>query len=68
VLKDRSPRRRTRGQRGAAAVEFALVLPLLVMFLMGIITGGFAYFEKISTADAMREGARFGATTELVTG
>jgi hypothetical protein len=48
------------------AVEFALVLPLLVMLLMGTITGGLTYFDKISIADAARESARFGATADVV--
>ncbi len=30
-------------QRGAVAVEFALVLPILVMLLLGTVTAGVAY-------------------------
>jgi Flp pilus assembly protein TadG len=48
---------------GAAIVEFAMVLPLLVMLLLGMITGGLALNSSIAMADAVREGARFGATT-----
>jgi Flp pilus assembly protein TadG len=55
-------------ERGAVAVEFALVLPLLVMLLMGIITGGLAYSNSIGLANAVREGARFGATGEVDSG
>jgi Flp pilus assembly protein TadG len=57
-----------RRERGAVAVEFALVLPLLVMLLMGIITGGLAYSNSIGLANAVREGARFGATADLTSG
>jgi Flp pilus assembly protein TadG len=49
-------------ERGASLVEFALVAPLLVMMLLGIFTGGQAYFQKISVTDSVREGARYGAT------
>ena len=62
----RAPVRATtspRGERGAVAVEFALVLPILVMLLMGIVTGGVTYSRAIGLTNAVREGARFGATT-----
>ena len=39
-------------------VEFALVLPILVMLLVGIIQFGFAYNTTISMEAAAREGAR----------
>lgn len=61
LIRRRGARRR---EQGAVAVEFGLIVIPLIMLLMGITTGGLAYFEKISIADAMREGARFGATTE----
>lgn len=49
--------------RGSVAVEFAIVLPLLVALLFGIITGGLAYNRALGVSDGVREGARFGATT-----
>ena len=48
----------TRDDRGAAMVEFAIVLPLLIMLLMGIIEFGRAYNTQISIQAAAREGAR----------
>lgn len=51
-----------RGERGAALVEFALVLPLLMALILGGITGGTALGEKNSMTNAAREGARLGAT------
>ena len=44
--------------RGAVMVEFALVLPLLVMLLVGIIQFGLAYSAQVSISGAAREGAR----------
>lgn len=45
-------------ERGAVAVEMAIVLPLLLLFLGGIIDFGRAYFTQIVLANAAREGAR----------
>jgi Flp pilus assembly protein TadG len=57
-----------RRDRGAVAVEFALVLPLLAMLLMGVITGGMTFTNSIGLANAVREGARFGATGDIGSG
>jgi Flp pilus assembly protein TadG len=54
-----------RREDGAAAVEFALVLPLLVIVTLGIITGGLSYSNAIGVQNAVREGARFGATGDV---
>ena len=45
-------------ERGASAVEFALILPLLVMLVFGIIETGRGYNAKIELTGAVREGAR----------
>ena len=47
-----------RGDRGAAALEFALVLPLLLILSMAVIEFGRAYNTVISLQGAAREGAR----------
>lgn len=44
--------------RGAAAVEFALVLPILLLVVCGIIDFGRAYNAKITLTHAAREAAR----------
>src|SRR5215831_13065346 len=44
--------------RGAAAVEFALVLPILVILIFGIIDFGRMLNAKITLTEAAREGAR----------
>jgi Flp pilus assembly protein TadG len=55
-----TPRRES--ERGAALVEFALILPIVVSLLMGLVTGGLAYNKKIAITDAVRGAARYGAT------
>jgi Flp pilus assembly protein TadG len=50
-----------RGQEGASAVEFAIVLPILVLFVFGIIEFGFAYNRMQGIQAASREGGRVAA-------
>lgn len=45
-------------ERGAAAVEFALVLPILLTLVLGTIEFGRAYNVQISLTHAAREAAR----------
>ncbi len=47
-----------RGERGQAAVEFALVTPLLVVLLLGVIQVGVAFHDYVTLTDAARAGAR----------
>lgn len=61
----RSSTRRDRSDSGASLVEFALVLPLFMMVLLGMFTGGLAYSRKLAVTQATREGARYGATLPL---
>jgi Flp pilus assembly protein TadG len=49
--------------RGAAAVEFALVLPLLLMIVLGTIDWGWYFFVSQIVTNAAREGARVGSLT-----
>ena len=60
-------KRRRNGQRdqGAAAVEFVLVLPVLLVILFGIIDFGRLMHAKLQLAEAAREGAR---ASELIVG
>ena len=55
-------RRRTRTQSGAVVVEFALVVPFLAMLLIGLVTTGMTYSDHLAVSNAVREGARFGAS------
>ena len=47
-------------QRGVAAVEFAIVLPLLLFLFIGITEFGITYYNKQILTNAAREGARAG--------
>jgi Flp pilus assembly protein TadG len=49
-------------ERGAVAVEFALIVPLLCMLLVGTVTVALAYSQKVALSNAVREGARLGAS------
>jgi len=48
------------GQRGASAVEFAVLAPLFVALLFAIVEFGLILYTKNMLAHASREGARFG--------
>jgi len=50
--------------RGAAAVEFALLLPVLLLLVFGIIDLGRALNAQITLTQAAREGARLAALSE----
>ena len=47
-----------RGERGAAAVEMALVLPVLLLVVGGLIDFGRAFYANMVLGNAAREGVR----------
>ena len=49
-----------KGQRGGSAVEFAIVLPILVVLIFGIIEFSILFYDKAVITNASREGARAG--------
>lgn len=49
-----------RRQKGAAAVEFALILPILLLVFFGIVELSLALYDKAVLTNASREGARAG--------
>jgi len=51
----------TRADEGASAVEFALVLGLLVVMLMGIAQFGITFSQWLAIEHAAREGSRWGS-------
>jgi Flp pilus assembly protein TadG len=65
-MRTRRPQRRAQ-ERGAAAVELAIVLPLLLLLVFGVIDFGRLLFTQISIGSASREAARaasLGLTTQ----
>ena len=55
--KPRSPRS-PRLRRGAALIEFAMVVPWLVIMILGIVEFGWYAKNQLTVANATREGAR----------
>ncbi len=53
---------RNKDERGAAIVEMAIVLPLLILLVFGIVEYGLLFKEKMTIASATSSAARTGAT------
>jgi Flp pilus assembly protein TadG len=51
-------RSRLRDERGATAVEFGMIVPLLLILLLGIVEFGHAFQVQGTLSAAAREGAR----------
>ncbi|SDB29058.1 TadE-like protein [Desulfonatronum thiosulfatophilum] len=49
-------------QNGIAMIEFAIMLPLLLLFFLGTLEFGLLYYNKQVITNATREGARSGIT------
>lgn len=52
--------RSAQSEKGSVAVEFAILLPLFIMFVWGAIEFGMAYYTQEVITNAAREGARAG--------
>ena len=53
-------KRGLRGERGAVVVEFALLAPVFLLLVFGIIDFGHALYMQQMASNASREGARYG--------
>lgn len=62
----RSPRTFIRDTRGASAAEFALVLPIMILFLLGILDVGYYAWAINRGEKATQMGARWAVATNLV--
>lgn len=51
---------RLRNQSGTSVVEFAIVLPLLLILIFGIVEFSILFYDKAMLTNASREGARAG--------
>ena len=65
--------RKEKREDGQAMVEFALVLPIFLLILCGIIDFGWLFYNQLSLNNACREGARYavvntaeGASTQAI--
>ncbi len=52
-----------RSERGQSAWEFLLVLPFVVIIMLVLVDFGLWMYKWVSIANAVREGARYGAVT-----
>jgi Flp pilus assembly protein TadG len=59
---ERRRRQRASGDDGAVLVEFAMLLPILAMFLFGTVTAGIAWNTNLAMAQGVRMGGRYAAT------
>src|ERR1700680_1577383 len=67
VMKAIQAKRRARTsvrQKGQALVEFALIAPVLIGFVLLTVDIGRAYWESIDAAGASRAGARMGSISD----
>ncbi len=54
-----------RAERGQALVEFALLLPLIIVMFFGIIQFGLLFGGQIALVNAVREAARYASTSPV---
>lgn len=54
--------------RGAAIVEFALAVPLLLLLTMGAIDFGRAFYQSVTISHAAETGAFYGAQNNITSG
>ncbi|WP_233516343.1 TadE/TadG family type IV pilus assembly protein [Janthinobacterium sp. BJB426] len=50
------------GQAGASLVEFAIIAPVFLLLMIGVIELSMAYFANLTMQHAVREGARYAVT------
>jgi hypothetical protein len=48
-------------EEGQAALEFVMVLPICIIFILVLLDLGIMMYEFVSVSNAVREGARFGS-------
>lgn len=52
------------GRGGASHLEFALILPVLLTIVIGIMEFGWVFFQRTAVQESMRQGCRYGATLD----
>ncbi len=58
----------TDGEAGATLVEFALLFPVFMTLVLGMLSGGVAYNQKLTMTGAARETSRYAATLPISPG
>ena len=58
-------KKKLRREAGGAAAEFAIILPLLMLILFGIVEFGLLLYNKQVLTNASREGARAGIVVQV---
>ncbi|MBQ6268134.1 MAG: pilus assembly protein [Clostridia bacterium] len=58
-MKKHRTRKRFRDEDGQAMVEFALILPIFLLILCGILDFGWMFFNQLALNNICREGARY---------
>ena len=58
-MKKRLFSKKNKREDGQAMVEFALILPIFILILCGIIDFGWLFYNQLSLNNACREGARY---------
>ena len=58
-MKKRLFSKKNKREDGQAMVEFALILPIFLLILCGIIDFGWLFYNQLSLNNACREGARY---------
>lgn len=61
TVRDRPPAPRLSGDGGSVVIEAAIVLPLILVFLSGIVDFGVGFRDRTIVQSALRNGARAGA-------
>jgi Flp pilus assembly protein TadG len=56
-----SNKKKSKSEGGAVAVEFAIILPLFLVLVLGIMEFGRAFNIQVSLSEAARESARYAA-------
>jgi Flp pilus assembly protein TadG len=57
-------RRRKNNDSGVAIIEFAIIAPVLILLLFGIIEAGWTFSQQLEVRHGAREGARMAAVNE----
>jgi hypothetical protein len=55
-------RNRRKGSRGAALVEAAIITPLFVLLIFGLLEWGYGFLDRLSVKNASLSGARVGSS------